>query len=110
MIEFSRLFSHGIPFLRVDLYDINSHPYLSELTLYPGAGFTKFVPDYMDAELGKLIELPKENVNLMVLEKKDGSLYYEIKGEGDALVLTLRSAKGVFSLCAGAIMMKNKED
>ena len=62
MIEFAELLSMGIPFLRVDFYEINGCIYFGELTLCTGAGFTKFVPEEWDRKLGELICLPNEEV------------------------------------------------
>jgi len=50
--------SAGIPFLRVDFYEINNRLYFGELTFYPGAGFTAFDPPEWDLTIGSWIELP----------------------------------------------------
>ena len=60
MKEIAKVLSKDIPFLRVDLYEVNKKIYFGELTFYPGAGFTKIKPDNYDNILGELIELPKE--------------------------------------------------
>lgn len=57
MINFAKLFSKNIPFLRVDMYVINGQIYMSEFTFYPGAGFTPFKPDKWEMEIGKWINL-----------------------------------------------------
>lgn len=59
MIEFARLFSKGIPFLRVDFYEVNSRLYFGELTFFQRSGMTSFYPAELDVELGKLVELPQ---------------------------------------------------
>ncbi len=59
MIEFSKIFSKNIPFLRVDFYEINGKLYFSELTFSPGAGLTKFEPESWDYKFGEWIKLPK---------------------------------------------------
>lgn len=56
MVEFSRLLSRGIPFLRVDFYEICGRLYFGELTFTPGSGFIHFSAG-ADTELGELISL-----------------------------------------------------
>ncbi len=58
MIELAEKLSAGIPFLRVDFYEINGRIYLGELTFFPGGGFEEFDPTEKDLELGDLIKLP----------------------------------------------------
>lgn len=57
MIEFAEKLSKGIPFLRVDFYEIEGKIYFGELTFFPGSGFEEFTPNEADYELGKLIKL-----------------------------------------------------
>ncbi|MCB6992801.1 glycosyl transferase [bacterium 210820-DFI.6.37] len=59
MVKLSKKISSGIPFLRVDLYEINGKVYFSELTFYPCAGWLPFDPPEWDLELGKYIQLPR---------------------------------------------------
>ena len=59
MVELSKILSAEIPFLRVDLYEINGKVYFGELTLYPGSGFTMLQPEEWDYKLGSWLELPK---------------------------------------------------
>ena len=50
--------SKDIPFLRVDLYNINGTIYFGELTLYPAAGMGAFTNhEYWDLELGNKLVL-----------------------------------------------------
>ena len=58
MVEFARVLSKDIPFLRVDFYEINGQLYFSELTFFPGSGFTDFNPEKWDEILGQKINLP----------------------------------------------------
>ena len=44
--------SYGIPFIRVDLYEVAGRIYFGELTLYPGCGFEEFRPEEWDLTLG----------------------------------------------------------
>ena len=41
MFEFAEELSRGIPFVRVDFYEVNGKLYFGELTFYPSAGFDK---------------------------------------------------------------------
>ncbi len=51
--------SKGLPFARVDLYDVNGKIYFGEITLYPQSGFdANLLPD-TDRMFGDLIELPQ---------------------------------------------------
>ncbi|MCQ9281070.1 glycosyl transferase [Priestia aryabhattai] len=52
--------SKGLPFLRVDLYEINGQLYFSELTFFPCSGHLPFKPMKYDREIGKLLKLPNE--------------------------------------------------
>jgi len=54
----SERIAQDIPFLRVDWYEYNNHPFLGELTFYPAGGFKKFMPDEWDMILGGWLELP----------------------------------------------------
>ncbi|ELC8380987.1 ATP-grasp fold amidoligase family protein [Clostridium perfringens] len=57
MIEFAEILSKGIPFLRVDFYEIEGKLYFGELTFFPGSGFEEFTPEQVDYDIGKLINL-----------------------------------------------------
>lgn len=48
------------PFVRIDLYSINSQVYFSEITFFPCAGMIPFEPATIDIKLGKLIKLENE--------------------------------------------------
>ena len=52
--------SKNIPFLRVDLYEINRKVYFSEFTFSPCSGFMPFNPEKYDEIIGNLLELPGE--------------------------------------------------
>ena len=55
MFEIAKKLSENIPFVRVDLYNVNGNIYFGELTLYPSGGFdntrTKDVEKYLDKKL-----------------------------------------------------------
>lgn len=52
------ILSKGIPFVRVDFYEVNGKMYFGELTFYPASGFGEFEPDGWNERLGNMIELP----------------------------------------------------
>lgn len=60
MLEISRELSNGIPFLRVDLYQIGQKVYFSELTFTPCSGFIPFKNEMHDTEIGKMLQLPQK--------------------------------------------------
>lgn len=60
MLQFAEKLSKGIPFVRVDFYEINGKLYFGELTFYPGSGFEEFTPEEWDYKLGSWINLPKK--------------------------------------------------
>lgn len=50
--------SEGMPFVRVDFYDVNGKVYFGELTFYPSGGFdSKRLPE-ADLHFGSMINLP----------------------------------------------------
>lgn len=57
MIELSRILSAGIPFVRVDFYEISGRVYFGEMTFYPGSGLEEFIPVEWDYRLGSLMDL-----------------------------------------------------
>ena len=57
MLEIAEELSQNIPFLRVDLYNLEGEIYFGELTFYPAAGLGSFTPDNWNLKLGELIKL-----------------------------------------------------
>lgn len=49
--------SEGLPFSRIDLYEINDRTYFGEITFFPGSGFGTFTPDNYNFLLGEMIHL-----------------------------------------------------
>lgn len=58
MVKIVTDLSKDIPFVRVDLYEINKRVYFSELTFFPSSGLLPFVPPEWDFKLGDLLQLP----------------------------------------------------
>ena len=57
MLSVASVLSSGIPFMRVDFYEVENHLYFGELTLYPASGLLPFEPDRYDKILGDWIDL-----------------------------------------------------
>lgn len=61
MVQLAEKLSHGIPHLRVDMYNLNGEIRLGELTLYHGSGISNFFdPPEWDEIFGKWITLPEK--------------------------------------------------
>ena len=60
MIAYSKILSKGIPFVRVDRYEIEGRPIFSELTFTPGSGIMGFHSMEYLLELGKHLVLPEK--------------------------------------------------
>ena len=58
MIEIAQELSRGIPFVRIDLFEVNDEVFFSEFTLCPASGYMPFVPKRYDAILGSWLQLP----------------------------------------------------
>ena len=59
MLEMAKKLANGIPFVRIDLYEIENRIYFGEQTFFPGSGFDVFRPDEWDYKLGEWINLSK---------------------------------------------------
>lgn len=60
MVEFAEKLAKGIPFLRVDFYEVNERVYFGEMTFFPASGLGAFEPDEWDYTLGSWLELPAD--------------------------------------------------
>ena len=58
MVELAMKLSNGIPFIRVDFYNINGKIFFGELTLYPASGMGQLTSKDWDKKLGDWIKLP----------------------------------------------------
>lgn len=58
MLALASKLSENIPFLRVDLYCVDSKVYFSELTFFPASGFAPFEPEEWDKTFGDWLKLP----------------------------------------------------
>lgn len=59
MIDMAERLSQGIPFVRVDLYEVEGTVYFGEMTFFPGGGMERFRPIDWDYTLGEWLELPE---------------------------------------------------
>lgn len=60
-ISVARALSMGIPFSRIDLFDMDEKVLFGEVTLFPGGGFGGFRPTEYDVLLGSMLQLPRQN-------------------------------------------------
>lgn len=61
MIEFSKILSKDIPFVRIDLYETENGVYFGEITFFPVGGYMDFEEEKHDYLLGSWIRLPINN-------------------------------------------------
>jgi hypothetical protein len=57
MIEYAKILSSGLPFARIDFYEVNSKPIFGEITLTPSGGNNHYFSHDKQIELGNLIDL-----------------------------------------------------
>lgn len=58
MVDVVETLSQDIPFVRVDLYNVDGKIYFGEITFFPAAGMGKFNPEKWDSILGGYLCLP----------------------------------------------------
>lgn len=59
MIVVAQKLAQDFPFVRVDLYNINSKVLFGEMTFYPNDGRKKYIPNEYNKIIGDYLELPK---------------------------------------------------
>lgn len=60
MIQIAYKLSKGVPFVRIDLFEIDNQIYFSEFTLCPASGYMPFVPKEYDRIVGDWLILPNK--------------------------------------------------
>ena len=60
MKRIAEILSHGIPHIRVDLYEVDNKVLFGELTFFHFGGFTPFEPQEWDRTFGNFLNLPLE--------------------------------------------------
>ena len=63
MKVFAKELSLGIPFVRIDFYEINGYCFFGEITFYPAAGFGCFYPEKWNEIMGELINIDIKNAS-----------------------------------------------
>ena len=61
MVQLAEKLAEGIPFVRVDFYEVNNKVFFGEITFYPGSGFVPILPEEWDIKIGNLIDLNLNN-------------------------------------------------
>lgn len=61
MIEFAERLASGIPFVRIDFYDIDGTLKFGEMTFFPASGMEAFEPESFDITFGQWLSLPSIN-------------------------------------------------
>ena len=60
MLEFSKILSKDIPFVRTDFYVIEGKVYFGEITFFPASGMAAFDPPEWDEIIGNWLTLPNK--------------------------------------------------
>ena len=60
MKRLASILSKDIPFVRVDFYEVDGHPYFGEFTFFDSGGTGPFHPEIWDDILGSWINLPEQ--------------------------------------------------
>jgi len=60
MIGIAKSLSEDIPFVRIDLFEVDEKIYFSEFTLCPASGYMPFVPKEYDRIVGDWLKLPEK--------------------------------------------------
>lgn len=63
MVKFAIELSAGIPFVRIDMYEVNGHLYFGEITFFHGSGQETFIPAEWNLKLGKMINIDNISKN-----------------------------------------------
>ena len=58
MIQIAEKLSKGIPFVRIDLYNVNGRIYFGEITFFPASGMGQFTSYEWDEKIGEMLKLP----------------------------------------------------
>lgn len=61
MLEIAQVLSQDIPFVRVDLYNVNGKIYFGEMTFFPNGGFGTFTPKEWNLKLGDLLDISMDS-------------------------------------------------
>lgn len=59
MKQLAEKLAKGIPFVRVDFYEVNGNVFFGEMTFFPASGWVAFEPQEWDYKLGSWLKLPQ---------------------------------------------------
>lgn len=59
MVEIASELSKGIPFVRIDLYNVHGKIYFGEITFFPNSGMGIIEPEEWDYKFGEYLKLPE---------------------------------------------------
>ncbi len=69
MFDLAARLSKGMPFVRIDLYNVNNHIFFGEYTFFPDSGFDANILKETDNYFGNLITLGERNENSRISNK-----------------------------------------
>lgn len=105
MLAVARKLSAGFPFVRVDLFEVQSKIYFGELTFFPQNGLSSFYPKSYEREFGNYIALPdmqtKKDVRI-IHRKRNYNYIYRLRQSlskyslFEKIIVTLKKRKGDF--------------
>ena len=62
MISIAEKLSKGVPFVRIDLFEVDGRVFFSEFTLCPASGLMPFVPAEYDKIVGDMLDLTEAGI------------------------------------------------
>lgn len=62
MIELAEVLAKGMPFVRIDFYNVNGRIYFGEMTFYSGSGFDEYTPMEGEYRLGEWLDISSINI------------------------------------------------
>ena len=62
MFDLAAKLSKGLPYARIDLYNVNGKIYFGELTFSHWSGFVPFNPEEWDYKIGNMLSLPEPQI------------------------------------------------
>lgn len=71
MFKISKQLSKGIPFVRIDLYEVNGALFFGEFTFFPSAGFDNTRPDILAKYLSKSLIIKKPTIRNQANKQKN---------------------------------------
>ena len=66
MVKACKVIGKGMPFARIDFYEVNGKPYFGEITLTPAGGYMHYLKDDVLLELGNKFVLRKKGEKFVI--------------------------------------------